>query len=88
MLRLLVKRGALKERFVHGSPGPYLMALDGTWFHSSEELSCPNCLGDDHHHDGRGASQHSAVAVVLVRPGTDLHCNHPFCGQVLKTEFR
>ena len=46
--------------------GTYLMALDGTWFHSSEEIHCNRCLVKNHQ-DGRRTYYHSAITPVFVR---------------------
>lgn len=50
--------------------GSYWMALDGTWFHSSEQIHCPKCLSKDHQ-DGRRNYYHSAITPVFVRPGNN-----------------
>ncbi|NLB70348.1 MAG: ISNCY family transposase [Lentisphaerae bacterium] len=48
--------------------GHTLVALDGTDFHSSEKISCPNCLVT-RHKDGREVFSHKAVTPVIVAPG-------------------
>ena len=48
--------------------GHRLIALDGTDFHSSEKISCPNCLVT-RHKDGREVFSHKAVTPVIVAPG-------------------
>ena len=65
----LEERGLL-ERQYHSSLNSYLVALDGTWFHSSESIHCPGCLYKDHR-DGRRTYYHSAITPVLVKPGNN-----------------
>lgn len=48
----------------------YLVALDGTWFHSSEQIHCDNC-SIKNHRDGRTTYYHSAITPVFVRAGTN-----------------
>jgi hypothetical protein len=50
--------------------GTYLMALDGTWFHSSEEIDCDSCSVKEHR-DGRKTYYHSAITPVFVRALTN-----------------
>jgi len=66
----LVKEWGLLERQYQSSLGSYLLALDGTWFHSSEAICCPECLHKDHK-DGRRTYYHSAITPVLVKPGNN-----------------
>jgi len=66
----LVKEWGLLERQYQSSLGSYLLALDGTWFHSSEVICCPECLHKDHK-DGRRTYYHSAITPVLVKPGNN-----------------
>jgi hypothetical protein len=47
-----------------------LIALDGTWYHSSQKIHCPNCSCLEHH-SGDKTYYHSAVTPVLVAPGHD-----------------
>jgi len=47
-----------------------LIAMDGTWFHSSEKVHCDNCSHKDHK-DGRTTYYHSAITAVLVKSGSD-----------------
>ena len=47
-----------------------LIAMDGTWFHSSEKVHCDNCSHKDHK-DGRRTYYHSAITPVLVKSGSD-----------------
>ena len=46
----------------------YLIAMDGTWFYSSEKISCEQCLHKDHR-DGKRTYYHSAITPVIVKPG-------------------
>ena len=48
----------------------YLMALDGTWFHSSEHIHCDKCSVKEHR-DGRTTYYHSAITPVFVREGNN-----------------
>ena len=45
-----------------------LIALDGTWYHSSEKIHCPNCSHIEHK-SGPITYYHSAITPVLVAPG-------------------
>ncbi len=45
----------------------YLIALDGTWFHSSDNIHCEECSFKDHN-DGRRTWYHHAITPVLVHP--------------------
>jgi hypothetical protein len=45
-----------------------LLALDGTWYHSSDKIHCPNCSCLEHK-SGDKTYYHSAVTPVLVAPG-------------------
>ena len=45
-----------------------LIALDGTWFHSSEKVFCENCNWKEHR-NGRRTYYHSGITPVLVKPG-------------------
>ncbi len=46
----------------------FLIALDGTWYHSSDKIHCPNCSCLEHKSGGK-TYYHSAVTPVLVAPG-------------------
>jgi len=61
--------GLLEEQY-QSSLESYLVALDGTWFHSSEKVHCPKCLYKDHQ-DGRRTYYHSAITPVLVKPSNN-----------------
>lgn len=45
-----------------------LIALDGTWFHSSEKITCKNCNWKEHR-NGKTTYYHSAITPVVVQPG-------------------
>ena len=65
LLGVLEGCGALERFRVLGGLTP--VALDGTDFHSSEKISCPNCLVT-RHADGRTVFSHKAVTPVIVAP--------------------
>ena len=48
----------------------YLLAMDGVWFHRSEEVHCALCSRKDHR-DGRTTWHHSALTPAFVRPGSN-----------------
>ena len=45
-----------------------LIALDATWYFSSQNLCCPNCSSIEHA-DGKTTRFHSAITPVIVSPG-------------------
>jgi len=45
-----------------------LIALDGTWYYSSQKIHCPNCSTLEHQ-SGDKTYYHSAVTPVIVAPG-------------------
>jgi hypothetical protein len=45
-----------------------LIALDGTWYHSSQKVHCP-CCSHLEHKNGEITYYHSAVTPVIVAPG-------------------
>jgi len=65
LLGVLEDCGALERFRVLDGLTP--VALDGTDFHSSEKISCPNCLVT-RHADGRTVFSHKAVTPVIVAP--------------------
>ena len=66
--RLLEQRGVL-EREYRTLVGGYLLALDGTWFFTSETIHCDACSVKEHR-DGRTTFYHSAITPVFVRSET------------------
>lgn len=44
-----------------------LIALDGTWFFSSEQIKCSSCQ-TKHHRNGTTTYYHSAITPVIVKP--------------------
>jgi len=62
--RLLQIRGHL-ESYRHVG-GTYLCSMDGTWYHSSEKVHCPNCTV--YEHEDRTLYAHLLVAAVLSAP--------------------
>lgn len=62
----LREHGILESfRGVHDST---LIALDGTWYHSSQKIHCP-CCSHLEHQRGQITYYHSAVTPVIVAPG-------------------
>ncbi len=62
----LQEAGCLESwRAVHDTT---LLALDGTWYHSSQKIHCPNCSCLEHQ-SGEKTYYHSAVTPVIVAPG-------------------
>ena len=45
-----------------------LIALDGTWYHSSQKIHCPHCSSLEHK-SGEVTYYHSALTPVIVAPG-------------------
>jgi hypothetical protein len=66
-LRTAEEAGAIKPYRV--LDGGVLLALDGLWYYSSQEIHCEHCLSRSH---GEGTTYyHSAVAGAIVRPGSN-----------------
>ena len=62
----LGEQGILQHfRGVHDST---LLALDGTWYYSSQKIHCP-CCSSLQHANGQTTFYHSALTPVLVAPG-------------------
>lgn len=62
----LRERGVIESfRAVHHT---VLIALDGTWYSSSQKIHCKNCSAMEHK-SGEKTSYHSAVTPVIVAPG-------------------
>jgi hypothetical protein len=63
---------ALGERGIlanfHGVHNTRLIALDGTWYFSSENIECKNCSHIEHQ-NGSITHYHSAITPVIVAPG-------------------
>ncbi len=66
---LLSERGTFEAEY-RTVLDTYLIALDGTWFHSSEQIHCDECSVKEHR-DGRRTYFHSAITPVFVRAGTN-----------------
>lgn len=66
---LLEKTGKLKQEY-RTALNTYLLALDGTWFHSSETIHCDKCSVKEHR-DGKRTYYHSAITPVFVRAGNN-----------------
>ncbi len=62
----LRERGVLDEFRSVG--GTQLIALDGTWYHSSGTINCDNC-STQNHKNGTTTYHHSAITPVIVCPG-------------------
>jgi hypothetical protein len=45
----------------------YLLALDGTTYHASQEVHCASCL-ERHHRNGTVTYSHQSLGVVLLHP--------------------
>lgn len=58
------------EREYRSVMNTYLMAVDGVWFHNSEEVHCGSC-SRKHHRDGRTTWYHSALTPAFVRAGSN-----------------
>ena len=63
--RLLQASGHLESYRQVG--GTYLCSMDGTWYHSSEKVHCPNCTV--YEYEDRTLYAHLLVAAVLSAPG-------------------
>ena len=64
--------GAFREKGVledfRSVGGTQLIAIDGTWYHSSGTIRCDNC-STKQHKDGTITYSHSAITPVIVAPG-------------------
>jgi hypothetical protein len=66
-LRIAEEAGAIQPYRV--LDGGVLLALDGVWYYSSQEIHCKHCL---HQRQGEETTYyHSAVAGAIVRPGSN-----------------
>jgi hypothetical protein len=75
---LLEKTGKLKQEY-RTALNTYLLALDGTWFHSSETIHCDKCSVKEHR-DGKRTYYHSAITPVFVRAGNNRVKQPCYCG--------
>jgi hypothetical protein len=66
-LRTAEEAGAIKPYRV--LDGGVLLALDGLWYYSSQEIHCEHCLSRSHGEET--TYYHSAVAGAIVRPGSN-----------------
>ena len=57
--------GVIKDMLTHDNL--MLIALDETWFFSSEQISCPSCQTKTHK-NGSVSYYHSAITPVIVKP--------------------
>jgi len=64
----LVEQGYIAELLT--SDGLLLIALDGTWFFSSEQIKCESCQTKNHR-NGTTTYYHSAITPVIVKPETN-----------------
>jgi hypothetical protein len=64
-LLVLDRWGGLKD--YRCLDGGVLIALDGVWYHSSEQIHCPHCLHKTK--DGLTTYYHSTLAGAIVMPG-------------------
>jgi len=64
----LAEQGYIAELIT--SDGLMLIALDGTWFFSSEQIQCPSCQTKKHK-NGTTTYYHSAITPVIVKPETN-----------------
>ena len=66
VFQALRQKGVLENyRAVHDT---LPIALDGTWYNSSQKLSCQNCSCIEHQ-SGEKTHYHSAITPVIVAPG-------------------
>lgn len=65
-LQGLQEQGVLES--YRGIAGTIAIALDGTWYHASEKIHCPNCSCLEHS-SGKKTYYHSAITPVIVAPG-------------------
>jgi hypothetical protein len=61
-----VQRGKALEEMVFIN-GHYLLALDGTTYHASQEVHCDSCL-ERHHRNGTITYSHQLLGAVLLHP--------------------
>jgi hypothetical protein len=63
-----LRQAGLLEGY-RGFKGTLFLALDGTWYFSSDKIHCPNCSHLEHKKTGDKTYYHSAVTPVIVAPG-------------------
>jgi hypothetical protein len=63
---LLEQQGIIES--YRGFNNDLLIALDGTWFHSSEKVWCDACNSKEHR-NGTTSYHHSVITPVVVQPG-------------------
>lgn len=66
ILESLLEIGHLEDYRMYN--GNLLIALDGTWYHSSKKIYCDNCSKQTHK-DGTTTYYHSMITPVIVFPG-------------------
>lgn len=66
VLEALQAHGVLQS--YRGVQGTLAIALDGTWYHSSEKIHCDHCSCMEHS-NGTKTHFHSAITPVIVAPG-------------------
>jgi len=64
-LQALQEQGVLES--YRGINGTLAIALDGTWYHSSEKIHCDQCSCIEHS-SGKKTYYHSAITPVIVAP--------------------
>jgi hypothetical protein len=65
-LQALQEQGVLET--YRGIGGTIAIALDGTWYYSSDKIHCPKCSCIEHS-SGQKTYYHSAITPVMVAPG-------------------
>jgi hypothetical protein len=65
-LQALQEQGVLET--YRGIGGTIALALDGTWYYSSDKIHCPQCSCIEHS-SGQKTYYHSAITPVVVAPG-------------------
>ncbi|MEA3508638.1 MAG: ISNCY family transposase [Synergistota bacterium] len=65
IFEFLVSEGIIRDMVTED--GFLLIALDGTWFYSSEQIACDACQSKQHR-NGQVTYYHSAITPVIVKP--------------------
>lgn len=68
IFEFLVKEGVISEMVTEDNL--LLIAIDGTWFYSSEQIACDSCQ-KRRHQNGEVTYYHSAITPVIVQPGVN-----------------